>query len=62
MTCYTDGTIDDALLGDIDGDSVVDLAIGVAGDDDGVEDAGAAYVIFLLRRNQRKHQKHSEDI
>jgi len=36
-----------AALGDIDGDGVVDLAIGAYIDDDGGSGAGAAYIVFL---------------
>ena len=34
-------------IGDLDGDGVVDLVIGAAGDDDGGSDRGAAYVLLL---------------
>jgi hypothetical protein len=36
-----------AALGDIDGDGVMDLAVGAYGDDEGVSGAGAIYVISL---------------
>jgi hypothetical protein len=36
-----------AALGDIDGDGVMDLAVGAYGDDDGVSGIGAVYVINL---------------
>ncbi len=36
-----------AALGDLDGDHVVDLAVGAQQDDDMAEDAGAVYVLFL---------------
>lgn len=36
-----------AVLGDLDGNGVLDLASGALGDDDGGLDKGAAYVIFL---------------
>ena len=36
-----------AALGDLDGDSVVDLAVGAYYDDDGAPDAGAVHVLFL---------------
>jgi len=36
-----------AALGDLDGDGVVDLAVGASGDDDGVSYAGAVFVLFL---------------
>jgi FG-GAP repeat len=35
------------LLGDLDGDSVVELAVGAHGDDDGGTDRGALYILFL---------------
>lgn len=36
-----------AGLGDIDGDSVVDLAVGAYADDDGSQYAGTAYLLYL---------------
>jgi hypothetical protein len=36
-----------ALLGDLDGDGVADLAVGAPGDDDGELDAGAIWVLFM---------------
>ncbi|UYV13446.1 MAG: integrin alpha [Phycisphaera sp.] len=36
-----------ALLGDVDGDGVRDLAIGAPNDDDGGSNAGAIYVLFM---------------
>ena len=36
-----------AGLGDLDGDGIGDLLVGAHRDDDGVVDAGAAYVLFL---------------
>jgi len=52
-TFYTletdDGFGTTAALGDIDGDGVVDLAVGSQNDDDGGADAGAVYVDFLKR-------------
>ena len=36
-----------ASLGDLDGDGVGDLAVGAFGDDDGGEDRGAVWVLFL---------------
>ena len=38
---------DVAGLGDLDGDGVVDLAVGARTDDDGGSNAGAVYVLFL---------------
>lgn len=34
-------------LGDLDGDGIVDLAVGAPGDDDGASDAGAVWIFFL---------------
>lgn len=47
-----------ASLGDLDGDGVVDLAVGAPGDDDSAVDAGAVYILFLkpdgsVRRQQK---------
>ena len=36
-----------AALGDLDGDSVPDLAVGAYLDDDGTNNQGAVYVLFL---------------
>jgi hypothetical protein len=36
-----------ASLGDLDGDGVTELAVGAPGDDDGGEDRGAVWVLFL---------------
>ena len=36
-----------ASLGDLDGDGTIDLAVGADGDDDGGEDRGAVWVLFL---------------
>ncbi|MCP3937755.1 MAG: hypothetical protein GY708_20580, partial [Actinomycetia bacterium] len=36
-----------AGVGDVDGDGIVDVAVGVAGDDDGGSARGAVYVLFL---------------
>jgi len=36
-----------ANLGDVDGDGVVDVAVGAEGDDDGGEDTGAVWILFL---------------
>ena len=49
------GTLDDydafgtsvANIGDIDGDGVIDLAVGAAGDDDGGSSRGAVWLIFM---------------
>lgn len=34
-------------IGDVNGDGVIDLIVGARSDDDGVTDAGAAYVLFM---------------
>lgn len=55
-----------ATLGDIDGDGVVDLAVGANGDDDGEggswnDRAGAVYILFLNSNGTVKsHQKISD--
>ena len=36
-----------AAIGDVDGDGVVDLAVGAEGDDDGSADAGAVWILLL---------------
>jgi len=49
-----------AVLGDLDGDSVPELAVGVPGDDDGANGAGAVFVLFLNSNGTIKaHQKIS---
>ncbi|MEE9129091.1 MAG: integrin alpha [Phycisphaerales bacterium] len=50
-----------ALLGDLDGDGVGDLAVGARLDDDGGENRGAVWVLFLNRDGTVKsHQKISD--
>ena len=39
--------IDPSPVGDIDGDGMVDLAVGAQGDDDGGTNRGAVYILFL---------------
>lgn len=48
---------DVAAIGDLDGDSVVDLAVGAAGDDDGDTDAGALWILFLNSNGTVKDQQ-----
>ncbi len=50
-----------ANLGDLDGDGVIDIAVGAAGDDDGGSDAlGAVWILFLRPDGTVKaHQKIS---
>ncbi len=45
-----------AAPGDVDGDGVRDLAVGALGDDDGAEDAGAAWLLFLNHDGSVKGQ------
>ena len=50
-----------ASLGDLDGDGVVDLAVGAVRDDDGGTDRGAVWVLFLNTDGTVKsHQKISD--
>ncbi len=50
-----------AALGDLDGDGVGDLAVGVARDDDGGSDRGAVWILFLNTDGTVKsHQKISD--
>ena len=52
-----------ASLGDLDGDGVVDLAVGVWGDDDGGLERGAVWVLFLNSDGTVKsHQKISDTV
>ncbi len=50
-----------ASLGDLDGDSVTDLAVGAAGDDDGGTDRGAVYILFLNADGTVKDQQKISD-
>jgi PKD repeat protein len=48
-------------IGDLDGDGMLDLAIGAVGDDDGADKAGAVWIVFLNRdRSVRSARKISE--
>jgi hypothetical protein len=38
---------DHDVIGDVNGDGVIDLIVGARSDDDGAVDAGAAYIIFM---------------
>lgn len=52
-----------AGLGDLDGDGVADLAAGVGSDDDGGEDRGGAWILFLNADGTVKsHQKISDTL
>lgn len=46
-----------AAIGDLDGDGVVDLAVGAPGCDDGGQDAGAVWILFLTPNGTVKHQQ-----
>jgi hypothetical protein len=51
-----------ALLGDLDGDKIADLAVGAPGDDDGEPDAGAIWILFMNSDGTvRTEQKISAD-
>jgi hypothetical protein len=63
------GTLDDSdylgvsvsSLGDLDGDDVDDIAVGAPGDDDGGNDRGAVWILFLNSDGTVKgHQKISD--
>ena len=43
-----------ATVGDLDGDGVVDLAVGARSDDDGGTSNGAVYIVFLNRNGSMK--------
>ena len=50
-----------AALGDLDGDGVADLAVGVHADDDGGPSRGAVWVLFLdADGTVKSHQKISD--
>jgi hypothetical protein len=50
-----------AVLGDLDGDDILDLAVGASSDDDGGTDRGAVWVLFLNDDGTVKsHQKISD--
>ena len=49
------------LLGDLDSDGVVDLAVGTTGDDDGGTDRGAVYVLFLNANGTVKNRQKISD-
>ncbi|MGD8629244.1 MAG: integrin alpha [Gammaproteobacteria bacterium] len=65
-----DGSLDDgdrfgtalAVLGDLDGNGVADLAVGAPGDDDGEPDAGAIWILYMNSDGTvRTEQKISSD-
>lgn len=48
-------------LGDLDGDGIFDLVVGASGDDDGGDNRGAVYVLFMNADGTlKRHQKISE--
>jgi hypothetical protein len=49
-----------ALLGDLDGDGMDDLAVAAMRDDDGGFDRGAVWVLFLNGNSVKSHQKISD--
>ena len=51
-----------ASLGDVDGDGVTDLAVGTYGDDDGGQDAGAVWILFLTAEGKVKHEQKISDV
>lgn len=52
-----------APLGDFDGDGITDLAVGADGDDDGADNAGAVWMLFLQTDGTVKaHQKISATV
>lgn len=51
---------DHDVIGDVNGDGVLDLIIGARSDDDGATDAGAAYILFMNEEGTvDSHQKIS---
>lgn len=55
--CFGSGV---ARIGDLDGDSVTEIAVGAAEDDDQFEDSGAVWILFLSQNGTAKaHQKIS---
>ena len=50
-----------AALGDVDGDGVMDLAVGAYGDDEGGQDAGAVWILFMTADGKVKHQQKISD-
>ncbi|RJP37985.1 MAG: hypothetical protein C4547_05095 [Phycisphaerales bacterium] len=52
-----------ASLGDLDGDGIVDIAVGAWGDDDGCQDCarGAVWILFLLRDGTIKTEQKISD-
>ncbi|MFT5325358.1 MAG: hypothetical protein ACI8P0_003227 [Planctomycetaceae bacterium] len=50
-------------VGDLDGDGIVDLAVGAVGDNDGGHDRGAVYVLLLNADGTvRRHQKIADGV
>jgi len=50
-----------ALLGDLDGDGVKDIAVGATGDEDGGYDRGAVWIVFLNSDGTVKSQQKISD-
>lgn len=56
---------DHDAIGDVDGDGVIDYVIGARSDDDGEDDAGAVYILFMnsdgsVSSNQKISAEHGE--
>lgn len=60
LDCFDDFGRSVAALGDVDNDGVTDLAVGADADDDGGQDRGAVWVLFMNSNSTVKsHQKIS---